>query len=127
MIISFGYGKNDDGDFHFRFGPLNQQTGSKRLNVLLTRAKKSIQFFTSVQAADFKINTNEAVNLLRLFLLKNEEKAASTEIAFPFDLKPIVKGNKLQFNSIATQLPDAKEIVTMHEVLQGRGWEVAYD
>lgn len=127
LIISLGYGKNEDGDFHFRFGPLNQQTGSKRLNVLLTRAMKSIHFFTSVQASDFKLNTNEAVNLLRLFLLKNETESNANEIVFPFDLKPIVNGNLLTFKSIPTQLPDAKEIVTMHEVLQSRGWQVMYD
>ncbi|MDD2984612.1 MAG: AAA domain-containing protein [Crocinitomicaceae bacterium] len=126
LMISLGYGKNENGDFHFRFGPLNQQTGSKRLNVLLTRAKKSIHFFTSVQASDFKLNSNEAVNLLRLFLMKNEQESNAKEIHFPFDLKPTVNGNQLTFTSIATQLPDAKEIVTMHEVLQNRGWEVLY-
>ena len=127
LIISFGYGKNEEGDFHFRFGPLNQQTGSKRLNVLLTRAKKSIHFFTSVQAADFEINSNESINLLRLFLLQNETHSSEKELVFPFDLKPIVDGNKLTFKSIATHLPDARELVTLHEVLQNRGWKVAYD
>jgi superfamily I DNA and/or RNA helicase len=127
LIISLGYGKNEHGDFHFRFGPLNQQTGSKRLNVLLTRAKKSIHFFTSVRASDFKLNSNEAVNLLRLFLVKNEELSLANEIRFPFDLKPVLRGNQLTFKSIATQLPDAKEIVTLHEVLQKRGWKVQFE
>lgn len=127
LIISFGYGKNEDGDFHFRFGPLNQQSGSKRLNVLLTRAKKSIHFFTSVQAADFEINTNESINLLRLFLMQNEVQSSSKELVFPFGLKPVVSGNKLIFKSISVHLPDARELVTMHEVLQNRGWKITYD
>ncbi len=127
LIISFGYGRNEDGEFHFRFGPLNQRTGSKRLNVLLTRAKKSIQFFTSVQSSDFEVSGNESVNLLRLFLLQNEQQSYGNELLFPFDLKPIVTGNNLIFHSIATQLPDARELVTLHEVLQNRGWEVNYE
>lgn len=127
LIISFGYGKNEEGDFHFRFGPLNQQTGSKRLNVLLTRAKKSIHFFTSVQASDFEINSNESINLLRLFLLQNETQSSAKELLFPFDLKPLISGNKLTFRSVASHLPDARELVTMHEVLQFRGWKIAYD
>ena len=39
MIISVGYGKDADGHLTLNFGPLNMEGGSRRLNVLVTRAK----------------------------------------------------------------------------------------
>jgi hypothetical protein len=33
LIISLGYGRNTEGEFHMRFGPLNSKNGAKRLNV----------------------------------------------------------------------------------------------
>jgi hypothetical protein len=59
--------------------------------------------------------------------MQNEVQSSSKDLVFPFDLKPIVAGNKLTFKSVATHLPDARELVTMDEVLQSRGWEVSYD
>lgn len=130
LLISFGYGKNSDGEFHMRFGPLNQKTGSKRLNVLLTRAKKSIDFVSSVLSKDFKISENESVNLLRLFLMQIEENKLSNEnsIQFPFDLMPIriekSSTYTIQFLSIYSKIQEANELVTFQNALQNRGWKL---
>jgi hypothetical protein len=64
LIVSFGYGKNKFGEFDMRFGPINHTGGSKRLNVLFTRAKKEIHFFSSVKRKDFPTTKNESVVLL---------------------------------------------------------------
>ena len=37
-----------------RFGPVNLDQGHKRLNVLFSRAKRKIDFFSSVRYSDFQ-------------------------------------------------------------------------
>lgn len=64
LLISFGFGKNQSGEFNLRFGPMNQMQGRKRLNVLLTRAKKSLHFYCSVKASDFPSQRSESVELI---------------------------------------------------------------
>lgn len=127
LIISLGYGKNENGEFHMRFGPLNSKNGSKRLNVLLTRARKKMDFFSSVKATDFKISSNEAVNLLRLFLLQleNQHKKESG-VQFPLELHPSVYGKKIRFEKIYAQIKNAEELVTLVQIMENRGWEVEF-
>jgi hypothetical protein len=57
-----------------RFGPMNLSNGAKRLNVLLTRARKMIHFFASVKSEDFKNSSNETVNLIRKWFQKIESQ-----------------------------------------------------
>jgi hypothetical protein len=127
LIISLGYGRNVDGEFHMRFGPLNTKNGSKRLNVLLTRAKRRIDFFSSVKSSDFKISDNEAVDLLRRFLAHIEmEFLPESSLEFPLNLRPEVKQNALSFSQIFQQISDAQELVTLVRVLENRGWKVRF-
>ena len=106
---------------------MNSENGRKRLNVLLTRAIKSIQFYSSVRASDFKISDNESVNLLRKWIAFSESDVATDNIQFPFELKPKIDGNQLTFTAIHEKMNDAREIVTLHRVLEGRGWSVQYN
>jgi superfamily I DNA and/or RNA helicase len=127
LIISLGYGRNVGGEFHMRFGPLNTRNGSKRLNVLLTRAKRGIDFFSSVQSSDFKISDNEAVDLLRRFLAHIEVGLLpEASFDFPMNLSPYVKQNTLSFNQIYQKISDAHELVTLTRVLENRGWKVRF-
>lgn len=48
IFISTVYGKDRNGKFYQRFGPINGIYGHRRLNVLFTRAKKKITVFTSM-------------------------------------------------------------------------------
>jgi hypothetical protein len=48
MLISTTYGPDPNGRFYRRFGPLGQPGGGRRLNVLLTRAKRAIHVVTSI-------------------------------------------------------------------------------
>lgn len=73
VIISVGYGFNPEGNFRMNFGPLNQDYGANRLNVLLTRAKQKMIVITSVHSNDFKPSENRGVQLLRDFLRFSEE------------------------------------------------------
>ena len=55
IFISVGYGKNAHGYMAMRFGPLSMEGGERRLNVLITRAKKRCEVFSSILAEDIDL------------------------------------------------------------------------
>jgi len=126
LFVSFGYARNEEGMFHMRFGPMNTINGRKRLNVLLTRAIQSIEFFCSVRSSDFKLSDNESINLLRQWIAFAETHENSDILSFPFGLDPAVDGNQLVFSKIQETLGLAQEIVTLENVLINRGWSIDY-
>jgi len=106
---------------------MNSKNGSKRLNVLLTRARKKIDFFSSVKSSDFKLSSNESINLLRQFLLQIEHNSASEQTDFPLGLTPTIEENKLIFDRIQENIQDAEELITLVNVLENRGWKLQFD
>ncbi|MEM9753687.1 MAG: DUF4011 domain-containing protein [Planctomycetota bacterium] len=56
IFISVGYGPDEDGDLTMNFGPLSNDGGERRLNVLITRAKKRLEVFSSMTADDIDLN-----------------------------------------------------------------------
>lgn len=73
LFISMGYGFNKEGDFQMRFGPINVNGGHHRLNVLFSRAKEKIHFFSSIELKDFSKSNNEGVrHLIKWFELMNQ-------------------------------------------------------
>ena len=52
IIISVGYGKSLEGALSFNFGPLNQEGGWRRLNVLVTRARWQTILITSMRSQE---------------------------------------------------------------------------
>lgn len=52
IILTIGYGKNPDGRMLYRFGPLNNEGGERRLNVAITRARSRMTVVSSFSAAD---------------------------------------------------------------------------
>lgn len=52
IIISVGYGKAQDGKMSLNFGPINNEGGWRRLNVLVTRAKWKTILVTSVRSSE---------------------------------------------------------------------------
>jgi superfamily I DNA and/or RNA helicase len=75
IFISVGYAKDQGGNFRMNFGPVNQQNGANRLNVLFTRAKKKMTIFSSVDASDFKPSDNQGVSCLKDFLFFAQEES----------------------------------------------------
>lgn len=126
LIIGFGYAPNETGDFHKRFGPMNTANGRKRLNVLLTRARGTIDFFCSVRSSDFTLSDNESINLLRQWIAFSERAQSTETIAFPYGLSPTIDGNSIQFSRIQEVLSNARELSTLQGVLESRGWNVEY-
>jgi superfamily I DNA and/or RNA helicase/very-short-patch-repair endonuclease len=57
IFISATYGPDQEsGKVHQRFGPINSQSGPRRLNVLFTRAKQQVRLFSSMSASDIQVN-----------------------------------------------------------------------
>ena len=70
ILISVGYGKRQDGHMPMNFGPLNQDGGERRLNVLVTRARRRCWVFANFEAADLDLRKTKArgVEALKTFL-----------------------------------------------------------
>ena len=71
ICISLTYGPREaGGPVPQRFGPVNADAGWRRLNVLLTRAKKRMQVFSSLASDDIVIGatSSRGVRALRDFL-----------------------------------------------------------
>lgn len=126
LVISFAYAPNEENEFHLRFGPMNTSNGRKRLNVLLTRAQHSIDFFASVHSSAFSMSDNESVNLLRAWLQFIEQYSGQEQVSFPYGLHPTMNGTSLTFSRIQETLPKAREIVNMQRVLEARAWKLHY-
>jgi len=55
MIISTTFGPDPQGRFRRNFGPLGRQGGGRRLNVLVTRARKKIHLLTSIPRGEYRV------------------------------------------------------------------------
>ena len=75
------------------FGPLNQDGGERRLNVLITRARRRCEVFTNLKADDIDLNRTDArgVEVLKCYLKYAEtgeldfRKRTDREIGSPFE------------------------------------------
>ena len=69
VFISCTYGKDPETNrVYQRFGPINNPGGEKRLNVLLSRARKRMQIFSSMQPEEISSSESRGTNLLKSFL-----------------------------------------------------------
>ncbi|AXY77384.1 DUF3320 domain-containing protein [Paraflavitalea soli] len=70
IFISIGYGRSADGVVSMSFGPLNNDGGERRLNVLITRAKLRCEVFTNITADDIDLSrtTRYSIQALKSFL-----------------------------------------------------------
>lgn len=66
IFISIGYGHDDAGRVAVRFGPLNQVGGERRLNVLITRARRRCVVFSNMTAADIDTSKSQAAGVRHL-------------------------------------------------------------
>jgi DNA polymerase III delta prime subunit len=70
ILISVGYARGADGRLAMRFGPLSADGGERRLNVLITRAKKRTVVFSGIAADDIDLDraAGRGVAALKTFL-----------------------------------------------------------
>ena len=55
IFVSVGYGPDENGKILLNFGPVSGQGGERRLNVLMTRAKRRCVIFSSMKAEDIDL------------------------------------------------------------------------
>ncbi len=67
ILISIGYGFDQNHKLNLNFGPLNRDGGERRLNVLITRAKEKCVVFSNFKSGDLNVDENRK----GLFALKN--------------------------------------------------------
>ncbi len=70
IFLCVGYGPDEEGRVAMRFGPLNQQGGERRLNVAVTRARRSMTVISSMRSSDIDLSRTgaEGARLLRAYL-----------------------------------------------------------
>lgn len=70
ILISIGYGFDENHKISLNFGPLNQEGGERRLNVLITRAREKCVVFSNFQSMDLHVNSGTpfGVRALKNFL-----------------------------------------------------------
>jgi len=114
IIISTTFGQDSiTRKVQQRFGPINQAAGWRRLNVLITRAKKKMHVVTSLKSDDIIVgeNTSKGVRDLRGFLKYLETQKLTHE--------PIVNGDKgfdSHFEESVYQILDDSGIQTVPQV-----------
>ena len=64
IYISVGYGRDENGSVAMNFGPLNNDGGERRLNVLITRAKRRCEIFTNLTADDIDLTRTQAAGVI---------------------------------------------------------------
>jgi len=108
IIISTTFGKaNGTNVVRQNFGPISRQGGWRRLNVLFTRAKKSISIYTSLRPEDIVV---EAGTPIGTKTLRNYLEFAQT-------------GN-LEAAELTNREPDSDFEIAVMDVLKKHGYEV---
>ncbi|MBP3039566.1 DUF3320 domain-containing protein [Bacillaceae bacterium Marseille-Q3522] len=70
ILFSVGYGPDENGNVSLNFGPLNRDGGWRRLNVAVSRAKKEMIVFASMDPDQIQLSRTKAegVHGLRAFM-----------------------------------------------------------
>jgi len=82
IFLSIGYGFDDMGKLSKNFGPLNQEGGQRRLNVLITRAREKCVVFSNFRAMDLSLDEGSPFGLqaFKVFLDYAETRNLRTAI-----------------------------------------------
>jgi hypothetical protein len=118
LLISFGYGKNIDGEFGLQFGPLNRIEEINRINVLMTRSRKTIHLFSSCRSADIPLSKNPAVQQLKNWI-NYFENTSSKSIKRN---QPLT--SEISFHNFLSTHSNAQDAIIAFEVMEKRGWKI---
>ena len=113
LIISMGYGYNENGKFEMRFGPINNFGGHKRLNVLFSRAKQQIHFYSSVKVSDFSKTDNQGI----LHLIKWFDFMAK-------DVQNTIVNDSVTLEEIIEKSKGFHDLLTFINVFSDRGYKI---
>jgi very-short-patch-repair endonuclease len=68
ILLSVGYGPDEQRKIALNFGPLNCQGGERRLNVAVTRARQKLILVSSIRASDIRPSTAKGIVFLQQYL-----------------------------------------------------------
>ncbi|KPI08575.1 Protein of unknown function DUF4011 [Actinobacteria bacterium OK074] len=68
IILSIGYGPDQQGKLRSTFGPINKEGGWRRLNVAVTRARRRMEVVASFHGGDLPDSANKSVQHLKRYL-----------------------------------------------------------
>jgi very-short-patch-repair endonuclease len=70
ILVSVGYGRDENGRLNRTFGPVNLDGGERRLNVLFTRARSRCEIFSNFTADDLvaEPTSSRGIHVLKMFL-----------------------------------------------------------
>ena len=114
VLISVGYGRMEGGHMPMNFGPLNQEGGERRLNVLITRARRRLEVHANFVADDLDLDRTNArgVEALKTFLkyaetgLLDVPKASGQEADSPFE-EAVADALRARGHTVAHQVGSA--------------------
>lgn len=66
ILFSIGYGPDKNGKVTMNFGPLNQNSGWKRLNVVISRSREEMIVYSVLQPEDIDLSRTSAKGVLGL-------------------------------------------------------------
>lgn len=112
IILSICYARDPQGRMRMNFGPVNQNGGEKRLNVIFSRAKRHMAVVTSIRAGDITNTWNTGAAALSRFLAYAEatsegDAAAATRVLG--DLSPTSTRPSGTVHAVVEQLAAALE------------------
>jgi very-short-patch-repair endonuclease len=80
IFISVGYGRTKEGFLAMSFGPLNRDGGERRLNVLITRARRRCEVFSNLKAQDIDISRARGPGVVALKRYLNYAELGSLDV-----------------------------------------------
>lgn len=63
VILTIGYGPDENGKLTMNFGPINREGGERRLNVAVTRARRRIEIISSIVSGDIRADGGALAHL----------------------------------------------------------------
>lgn len=88
IFISIGYGRTREGYLAMNFGPLTRQGGERRLNVLISRARRRCDVFTSISADDIDTSRTPSRGVAALKTFLQYAQTGQVETAAASDRPP---------------------------------------
>jgi very-short-patch-repair endonuclease len=88
IFISVGYGHTAEGFLSMGFGPLNRTGGERRLNVLISRARKRCEVFTNLKAEDLNISSNASLGVAALKTFLHYAETGQLDVPAQTDRPP---------------------------------------
>ncbi len=116
LIIGTTYGPDEQGKIRQQFGLLSLDGGLNRLNVLATRASKTIHLITSLKSSDIQMTTNPNTSKFGLWINYITQKASAKGLSDKKDTICIPLHESLSL----------REILIQTTVYKKRGWKVKY-